>query len=233
MSDASSALAVRDAIMYLVALVLSICVHEFGHAYIADRLGDPLPRAQGRVTLNPLAHVDPLGTIAFPLLSFILSSVSSGAYFLGWGKPVQVSLSAQHMTRRFTVRTSNMIISLAGPMMNVLFALFLSALFLGTVRFGGSELLQFARPLRSIIAMNIGLACFNLIPCPPLDGGAVLRGLLPSGLQFISDTLDRYGYMIFFALLATRTLSRIMAPVALLSNWWLHTVDQLAFGGLH
>src|SRR6185295_4787884 len=109
MSDPSFAVALRDAVMYMVALVLSICVHEFGHAFVADQLGDPLPRSQGRVTLNPLAHIDPIGTLAFPLLGFF-SSAAIGARILGWGKPVQVSLSARSMTRRFTIRTSHMLI---------------------------------------------------------------------------------------------------------------------------
>lgn len=232
MSDASFPLALRDAFLYLVALVLSISVHEFGHAWIADKFGDPLPRSQGRVTLNPAAHVDPIGTIAFPMLGFFLSAAGSamGAYVVGWGKPVQVSLSPRHMSRRFTIRTLHMFIALAGPFMNILFALFLSLIFVGAIRVGGSSAIAYAPPLLQIIAMNIGLACFNLIPCPPLDGGAILRGLLPDSLQFISDTLDKYGFMIFFALLATRTLGKIMIPVGMLAGWWQHLLINLAGG---
>src|SRR6187431_1648372 len=129
MSDPGFALALRDALMYLVALVLSICVHEFGHAFVADKLGDPLPRAQGRVTLNPTAHIDPVGTILFPMLGFFFSATAPGigARIIGWGKPVQVSLSARHRDRRFSVRTAHMFIALAGPIMNIVFALLLSA----------------------------------------------------------------------------------------------------------
>src|SRR3954452_6578400 len=92
---------ILDAFVYLVALVLSICVHEFGHAFVADKLGDRLPRSQGRVTLNPLAHIDPIGTLLFPLIGFFTGS----GRIIGWGKPVQVSLSATSMTRRFSIRT--------------------------------------------------------------------------------------------------------------------------------
>ncbi len=218
--------------MYLVALILSICVHEYGHALIADKLGDPLPRSQGRVTLNPAAHVDPIGTIAFPLIGFVMRATGSmmGAYMIGWGKPVQVSLSARSMNRNYSIRTLHMFIAIAGPVMNILFALLLSGLFLGAVRFGGEAGVGFAEPLLKIIAMNIGLACFNLIPCPPLDGGAVLRGLLPRRLDFISDNLEKYGFMIFFALLATGLLTRIMYPAALLASWWQRGLITLVSG---
>ena len=228
MSDPSAT--VRNAVMYLVALVLSICVHEYGHAVLADKLGDPLPRAQGRVTLNPLAHIDLIGTIAFPLAGFFLSATGSalGAYVVGWGKPVQVSLSARHMTRRFDTRTSHMFIALAGPGMNILFAGLISGLYVGMIR-GGVEV-ELANALLPVVAMNIGLAFFNLIPCPPLDGGAVLRGLLPRSMDYVSDFLDRYGYMIFIVLLVTQTLRVILYPAAVLAALWQRELVQLALG---
>src|SRR6478609_8623543 len=111
----------RLAFVYLVSLVLSICVHEFGHAFVADKLGDPLPRSQGRVTLNPLAHADPIGTIVFPLFGAL-----TGARVLGWGKPVQVSLHPRWIRRGISIKTAHLLISAAGPGMNVVFALILS-----------------------------------------------------------------------------------------------------------
>src|SRR5690348_13690585 len=111
----------RYGLIYLVALVLSICVHEFGHAFVADKLGDPLPRAQGRVTLNPLAHIDLIGTIVLPLVA-VFSGPAIGSRILGWGKPVQISLAPGHITRKVSIRTAHALVAVAGPLMNVLFA---------------------------------------------------------------------------------------------------------------
>src|SRR3954468_4334343 len=102
------------ALLYLIALVLSVSVHEFGHAFVADKLGDRLPRSQGRVTLNPLAHIDPIGTLLFPFIGGL-----TGALMLGWGKPVFTSLSARHIPRGMTMSTAHLLVSIAGPAMNV------------------------------------------------------------------------------------------------------------------
>jgi Zn-dependent protease len=222
-------LRVRDAIVYLVALVLSICVHEFGHAVVADKLGDPLPRAQGRVTLNPLAHIDPIGTLAFPLIGF-LSPAGIGSRILGWGKPVQVSLSARSMTRRLSIRTSHLLIALAGPTMNIVFGLLLSGVYALLLRFGSQDIGALTDGVAGIIVMNMGLAFFNLIPCPPLDGGAVLRGVLPRSLLFISDALDKYGYILFFGLLMTGFLRYLMIPARYAAVFWLGHVQAWAVG---
>src|SRR5436305_14098707 len=99
--DSISSAALAQGLVYLVALILSITVHEFGHAFVADRLGDRLPRAQKRVTLNPIAHIDPLGTLAFPLIAFVLAASGSamGGRILGWGKPVQIALDPRLLRR--------------------------------------------------------------------------------------------------------------------------------------
>jgi Zn-dependent protease len=214
-------LQIRDGLMYLVALILSICVHEFGHAFVADKLGDRLPRAEGRVTLNPLAHIDPVGTLLIPMVQFF----SPGVRLLGWGKPVRVSLSARDLTRRFNVKTSHLFIAAAGPGMNILFALVLSTVYVAMLRLGAVE-----HPLTGylayVVAMNIGLAFFNLLPCPPLDGGAVLHGILPRSLEFIAEALDKYGFVILFALLMTGALGYFMLPARLISNFWLTTLTR-------
>src|SRR3954452_7533635 len=134
MSDSPEiSMRIRDGVVYLIALVLSICVHEFGHAFVADKLGDPLPRSQGRVTLNPLAHIDPIGTLLLPLIA-VFSGPAIGSRILGWGKPVQISLSARSITRKISIRTAHALIAIAGPMMNILFGLVLSAVFIGLIK---------------------------------------------------------------------------------------------------
>ena len=105
----------RWAVQAMGVLLLSICVHEYGHALLADKLGDDLPRKQGRLTLNPLAHADPIGTLLFPLIGILYA----GAPGFGWGKPVQ-TLPGRY-TRRFDMRTGHMFVALAGPCMNLIF----------------------------------------------------------------------------------------------------------------
>lgn len=219
MGDPDTMLKIRDAAMYLIAFILSISVHEFGHAWVADKLGDPLPRAQGRVTLNPIAHIDPFGTLLFPLMGFFMS-----APLLAWGKPVRVSLSARTMTRKVSIKTAHLLIAIAGPAMNVLFAAVLSAVFFALARFASGGAQRLVGPVGIMIVLNVTLACFNLIPCPPLDGGAVLRGILPRNLEYVSDQLEKFGFILFFGLLVSGALRVIMQPAITAAMWWLGTL---------
>jgi Zn-dependent protease len=218
--DPEMMMKVRDAAIYLIGLILSICVHEFGHAWVADKLGDPLPRAQGRVTLNPIAHIDPIGTLLFPLIGFFMASGG----MIGWGKPVRVSLSPRSITRKVSIKTAHLLIAIAGPVMNVLFALVLSGVFFALAKFASGASQRLVQPVAAMIVLNILLACFNLIPCPPLDGGAVLRGILPRNLEYISDQLEKFGFMLFFLLLVTGALRVLLAPAQAASMWWLGTL---------
>ena len=215
----------RFGLLYLVALVLSICVHEFGHAFVADKLGDPLPRSQGRVTLNPLAHIDPIGTLLLPLVA-IFSGPAIGSRILGWGKPVQISLSPRHITRKISIRTAHALVAIAGPAMNVLFAILLSGIFLLLVRYTASRELAIA--IAGVIQMNIGLCLFNLLPIPPLDGGAILARFVPRRHDNILDGLNRYGFIILFALLMTGLLSTLMWPAHIISQAWMEQLIRWA-----
>jgi Zn-dependent protease len=211
-----SAESIQRAITFLIALILSICVHEFGHAFVADRLGDGLPRSQGRVTLNPLAHIDPIGTILMPLVI----TFAPGAPLLGWGRPVQTNPIAY--TRRLRMKHGHMLVAAAGPAMNLVLAVIVTLILFTYRKVGGDHLnLRVALNLRLLVTLNLGLMFFNLLPLPPLDGGAVLRGLLPDSAAPVFDNLQRYGGIILLALLASRMLGTLMLPAARVIEYWL------------
>jgi|SRR3989344_3506267 len=145
-----------EVLIWAGALLIAVTIHEFAHAFIADKLGDPTPGMQGRISLNPLRHLDPIGTLMLILFRF------------GWGKPVQFDpFNLRHPKR------DSALIALAGPASNLILATLLSL----TIRLiPGSLLAVLAVPL---ILMNINLAIFNFLPVPPLDGAKVLYGILP------------------------------------------------------
>lgn len=173
-----------------LAIILAITVHEANHAFVAVSLGDPTPKRMGRLSLNPLRHLDPLGT----LLLFI-------AHF-GWGKPV--------IFNPFNLRVNPLLgsaaVAFAGPLANILFALVLALLARGIDLSANRFLLGFVQDL---ITINVLLAAFNLVPIPPLDGFGVLQGLLPSRLAYALEPLRQYGPLI---LLIAIFLPRLGGP---------------------
>lgn len=225
--DLSDPLVIRKVLIGMIALILSIAVHEFGHAFVADRLGDRLPRTQGRVTLNPIAHIDLLGTIILPLVSMV-----TGLRLLGWGKPVQTSMRATFLRGRMSARTADLLISLAGPGMNILIAAVLSVLFVALEVAGLREASPTGTPLIPFyvelgISLNIGLALFNLIPLPPLDGRSVLFWFLPAGHPAVRF-LEQYGPFLFLALFMTGLLSLVMAPAGWVIDAWIDLLRRWA-----
>lgn len=166
-------------LIFMVGLGLSIAIHEYAHCFVTDRLGDPTPRIKGRLTLNPLAHLDPIGTLAIILTGF------------GWGKPAPYD----PYNLKEPVRDSALIAA-AGPASNILIATVLSVLMkLGV---GGELLALFSMQL---IFINVALALFNLLPIHPLDGGKIMRALLPAqaSLEY-DDVMERYGMLILIML---------------------------------
>jgi len=170
----------------MILLILSVAVHEFGHAWAANRMGDSLPRRQGRLTLNPLAHADPIGTIALPLLFL----VTTGSMGFGWGKPVE------HTTHD---RKKRLVISFAGPAMNVILAVILGVVHCALLATGTLEVSsKLSGALYMGVFLNFILFCFNLLPAAPLDGGSVFRGLIPESWV---RTYDEYAVYAPFVVL--------------------------------
>jgi Zn-dependent protease len=197
----------RDGLLQLILLIISIGLHEFGHAWMADLRGDPLPRMQGRVTLNPFAHADPIGTIAIPAVMIFLSP---GFGLIGWGKPVQISLPNPK-----TRRMDDIYITLAGPAMNVVLCFVLALI--GTIGdFDPKSQAVIIVFLAQGIFLNAGLVVFNLIPVPPLDGSRLaLRFGLYSEELFL--TIARWGFIILIILINLpgfgRLIKWLMSPL--------------------
>lgn len=194
-------------------LILSLSVHEAAHAWTADRLGDPTARLLGRLTINPLAHIDWIGTVLFPLIAMI-----SNLPLLGWAKPVPVNINQLRSPRRDFA-----IVAVAGPVSNLLMAL-VAAIVLqawtsstGTVWSASLPTLFVAQFVR----LNVLLAVFNMLPVPPLDGGNVLAGFVPESVARLIDQMRPYGFLILYALLFTGTLWTLVGPVESVVLGWL------------
>ncbi len=212
----------KHAILYLIAFILCITVHEFGHAWVATRLGDPTPRSQGRVTLAPQHHIDPIGTILMPIIMAL--SASSGVLpLLAWGRPVQTN--PMSYTRRLSMATGRMLVSLSGPFMNLMMATVVSIVIVIAARLNASaELLNGA--FNYLVRLNLSLMVFNLLPIPPLDGGAVLAWVLPRSMHNVVDFLARYGSFILLFLVISPSLGlplmRVVGyPISVLTRYWL------------
>ncbi len=163
----------RYSVLLFIALIVSITLHEFGHAWMANRRGDPLPRSQGRVTLNPRAHMDMLGTLILPGVMILCPALlgATPSFVFGWGKPVQISLSSEDPKKR---KWDDIFITLAGPCMNVLLALVASIALGISLGVNGWEDTPAVNFFGMFLSLNLVLAVFNLIPIPPLDGSRIL-----------------------------------------------------------
>ena len=187
----------------LGVLIFSLTIHESAHAWSADRLGDPTARLLGRISLNPIVHIDPIGTLLLPLLAF-----SSGAPIIGWAKPVPVNVGRLPRGRRDFV-----LVAAAGPASNLVIASGAALLLRTIVEPGGAAV---GGPLFETVGLtlrlNVLLAVFNMIPIPPLDGGNVLAGLLPDPVAGLFDRLRPFGFLVLCGLLFSGTLWSILGP---------------------
>jgi len=203
--------------LIFIVLLFSLTVHEAAHAWTADRLGDPTARLLGRVSLNPVVHIDPIGTILFPLLAIV-----AGVPLIGWAKPVPVNVQKLRNHRRDYV-----LVAAAGPASNltlaVMAALVLKLMPVSPVTLGEPNVtVPIASMLSRALYINVLLAVFNMIPIPPLDGGNVIGGLLPRPLAYRFDSLIRpYGFILLYALMLTRGLDFLIGRPSLLLLSWL------------
>jgi Zn-dependent protease len=192
-------------------LIASLSVHEAAHAWAADRLGDPTARLLGRLSLNPVVHVDPIGTLLFPLIAMM-----TRVPLIGWAKPVPVDTRhLRHPKRDFAL------IAAAGPASNLIMAAIGGVVFTMLPDSAPGDIAGRAlmRPLSVLVfefvQLNVLLAVFNMIPVPPLDGGNVLLGILPHAGARLVEQLRPYGFLILYALMLTGTLSFLLGPVAI------------------
>ena len=210
--------------VWLVPLIIAIVFHEVAHGLAARRLGDPTAAQMGRLTLNPIRHVDPFGTVILPMLLAL-----AHAPIFGWAKPVPVNYRLLRRPRRDMV-----VVALAGPGMNLLLAIIGSLILAATVRAAGGvatpTALFIAQNSINFVLINLFLAIFNLIPLPPFDGGHVVEGLLPDGAARRFRSIGRYSLLVFiFLLLVLPMLSpsanivrRVVSPIVNgLAGWLL------------
>ena len=201
---------VSQLIIMAPPLLLALTLHEYAHGYVAYRLGDPTARDAGRLTLNPLSHLDPIGTIAFFFIKF------------GWAKPVPVNPYYFKNPRK-----DMLWVALAGPVTNLLLAVASAVLLKGLV--GTASVIPYTPMLEAILVplynmliasvwINLVLCIFNFLPIPPLDGGRILTGLLPEDLARTYASFERYGFIVILLLAFSGVLGTVIFPVIRFAN---------------
>jgi Zn-dependent protease len=193
---------VQTITVYAIPVLFAITLHEAAHGYVARMFGDQTAFVAGRITLNPLKHIDPIGTIAVPLVILL---VTKGMLF-GWAKPVPVDIGSLRRPKQDMVW-----VAAAGPASNLLMAICWAIFFTLQQLLGVSEPFFQAMAIAGI-QVNLVLMALNLLPVPPLDGGRIMVGLLPHRLSYQFSRLEPYGFIILIVLLATGTLGFFLSP---------------------
>lgn len=192
-------------LLTLPGLLVAITFHEFAHAYVADKLGDDTPRQQGRLNLNPLSHLDPIGSI---LLLF--------AHF-GWGKPVEIN--PRNFNRKYTMEQGEAMVSAAGPIMNFILAIVISIIVCAINKFAGISFMQstlgatIMTILTYAVIVNVGLGVFNLLPLPPLDGSKIFINFMPYNIKNWIQSNSNIFYIVFLVIWITGIAGQIVSPV--------------------
>ncbi len=233
------------------SLLFSLSVHEASHASMAYVLGDDTAASQGRMSLNPVAHIDPLGTVVFPLMGLIL-----GGFFIGWAKPVP--FNPVNFTRKLRMKTSGALVSLAGPASNVVLSFLFLTIMCLSIRFslpegegrwqllkaslgGPEQLADMGLPMGQVLLLSLGgalvfmnvlLAAFNILPLGPLDGAGVLRGMLPDRWlpRYDFYRYHRFTMPILFLLMLTGVIGLFLMPVRVFLYWTLTPIARFILG---
>ena len=195
-------------VLTLPGVIIAITFHEYAHALAADKLGDDTPRNQGRLTLNPLSHIDPIGFVLLIFANF------------GWGKPVQIN--PRNFNRNISMGKGEAIVSIAGPVMNFILAILFSVIYCLVYKFAGLEFVMSSLGYYILIAiqytiiLNVGLGVFNLLPLPPLDGSKIFKNIMSYNARNWLEQHEQIFYYIFLILWITGFASVIISPVI---NW--------------
>ena len=208
-------------LLTLPGVIVAITFHEFAHAFVADKLGDDTPRRQGRLNLNPLSHIDPVG---FFMLIF--------AHF-GWGKPVEINPA--NFNRKRSMSAQEALVALAGPVMNLIIAIVLTIILFAITTFTPTFILSttgmlIGLTLQMAISVNIGLGVFNLIPLPPLDGSIILMHFLPYNANSWFENNAQIFYIVFIVLWVTNLISYIISPVINIVSTGIYSMVSALFG---
>jgi Zn-dependent protease len=202
---------IQTVLIYALPVIFAITVHEAAHGYVARHIGDNTAEVMGRVTLNPMKHIDPIGTILMPLMLYF---ATSGAFLFGYAKPVPVNFGRLRHPKRDMVW-----VALAGPASNFVQAILWALVLVALVAAGVSESF-FIKMAQGGILVNLVMWAFNLFPLPPLDGGRVLAGLLPNGqAQMFLARIEPYGFFIVMGL--------VIAGVV--STYWLRPLMDVGY----
>lgn len=211
--------AIQTICVYAIPLIFAITLHESAHGWAAGRLGDPTATMLGRVTINPIPHIDPIGTIAVPGALLLMSALTGGGGLLfGWAKPVPIN--PRYFRNPLKAMT---ITAAAGPLSNLLQMIFWALLLKALAAVGFYD--KFVISVCAAgISVNLMLMAFNLIPIPPLDGGRIVRGLLPRQAGMAFDKIEPYGFMILLVLMVGGGLSFFVHPFLMFGQWIINLV---------
>lgn len=213
--------ALLSLLISLPAVLIAVTFHEYAHAWAADRLGDDTPRRQGRLSLNPFSHLDPIGTVMLVFAGF------------GWGKPVEID--SRNFNRNIKMSVAEAIVAAAGPLMNFILAIIFTIIYAAIWKFAPSFVLTQVGSivmilLSACVSVNVGLGVFNLIPLPPLDGSKIIAGFLPSNVRNWFERYYSIFYIIFVIIWVTGIAGDIISPLISLVYKGILKLVAMIFG---